>query len=62
MSKKSLVTREKVELEEKPEEITTSVFEKPIEVKYPDILPTLDDVEVLEYNKNDYYRDKSNNI
>ena len=36
MSKKSLVTREKVELEEKPEEITTAIFEKPLsEAKAP---------------------------
>ncbi len=35
MSKKSLVIREKVELEEKPEEITTAVFEKIGEVKAP---------------------------
>ena len=35
---------------------------KAIEVKYPDIIPNIEDVEVLELNKNDYYMDKLNNV
>ena len=33
-----------------------------ISVKYPDIIPNLSDVEVLEYNNNDYYIDTLNNV
>uniref|UniRef100_A0A6C0F015 Uncharacterized protein n=1 Tax=viral metagenome TaxID=1070528 RepID=A0A6C0F015_9ZZZZ len=33
-----------------------------IVVKYPDIIPDINDVEVLEFNNNDYYMDKLNNV
>jgi hypothetical protein len=33
-----------------------------ISVKYPDIIPNLSDVEVLEYNDNVYYIDTLNNV
>ena len=48
--------------ETKVEKIIEIPIEIPIVVKYPDSLPTLNDVEVLEFKKTDYYMDKLNNV
>lgn len=46
----------------KTEEKADKKADNNINIKYPDIIPNLSDVEVLEYNNNDYYIDTLNNV